>query len=82
MGVAACERANRYGAVMTTESNHEPDRLAYTIEQFSRSMGIGRTSTYELINEGKLHAIKVAGRTLIPRESALKLLAEADRVKS
>jgi excisionase family DNA binding protein len=60
----------------------QSERLAYTIDEFSQSMGIGRTSTYELINEGKLAAIKVAGRTLIPREAALKLLAEADRVKA
>jgi excisionase family DNA binding protein len=60
----------------------EAGRLAYTIDEFSKSMGIGRTSIYELINDGKLAAVKVAGRTLIPREAALKLLAEADRVKA
>ncbi len=43
-------------------------KLAYQIDEAARACGIGRTSLYELIGEGKLKAIRAAGRRLILRE--------------
>ena len=59
-----------------------PDRdavkpLAYNIPTFCRVMGFGRSKTYDMIKEGKLRAIHVAGRTLIPASEAQRLIAEA-----
>jgi excisionase family DNA binding protein len=44
-----------------------PEKLAFTIAEACAAIGIGKTSLYELINEGKLKAIKAAGRRLILR---------------
>ena len=51
--------------------------LAYRIPDACAVLGLGRTSVYELIAEGKLRAIKVAGRTLVDAESARALIAGA-----
>jgi excisionase family DNA binding protein len=44
-----------------------PEKLAFTIAEACAAVGIGKTTIYELINEGKLKAIKAAGRRLILR---------------
>jgi excisionase family DNA binding protein len=44
-----------------------PEKLAFTITEACAAIGIGKTSIYELISEGKLKAIKAAGRRLILR---------------
>ena len=51
-----------------------PEKLAYTVAEASYAIGIGRTKIYELMKTGKLVTVKVAGRRLIPRQSALRLL--------
>ncbi len=50
------------------------EKLAYTGPEFVRAFGISRTSVYELMKSGELATVKVAGRRLIPRHSALRLL--------
>lgn len=52
--------------------------LAVRIDDASRMIGLGRTSIYELINEGKLKTIKVAGRRLVLVAAIRELLASAD----
>lgn len=44
------------------------------ISDFCRLYGLGRTKTYELINEGALKRVKVGGRSLITWESAQALI--------
>ena len=56
--------------------------LAYRVEDACKVLGIGRTSLYELIGTGKLRAVSVAGRTLIPAESARALVANASKEKA
>ena len=51
--------------------------LAYRIPDACAVLGLGRTSIYELIAEGKLRAIKVAGRRLVTAESARALIDNA-----
>jgi excisionase family DNA binding protein len=51
------------------------EKLAYTVPEFCEATGIGKTSLYELINEGKLKAIKAAGRRLILKSDAQAFLA-------
>jgi excisionase family DNA binding protein len=52
-------------------------RFAYRINDFTKLMGLGRTSVYELIKDGKLKAVRIAGRTLIPASEGDRLIAEA-----
>ena len=56
--------------------------LAYRVEDACKVLGIGRTSLYELIAAGKLRAVCIAGRTLIPVESARTLVANASKEKA
>ena len=51
-----------------------PEKLAYTVAEASYAIGMGRTKIYELMKTGELATVKVAGRRLIPRNSALRLL--------
>ena len=44
------------------------DQLAYTIDQFSRAVGVGKTTVYEEIAAGRLIAAKVGAKTLIPAD--------------
>lgn len=40
------------------------------VSEFCTEFNVGRTRTYELINEGAIEAVKNGRRTLITRESA------------
>ena len=41
-------------------------QLVYGIKEVSRILGVGRTSIYYLMKEGKLPYVKLGRRTLIP----------------
>jgi excisionase family DNA binding protein len=53
--------------------------LAYRVNEFCRVVGLGRTTVYTLIAEGKLATIKIGNRRLIPHEAAVALLSEAGK---
>lgn len=60
-----------------TTSNVE--RLAYPIPESCALLGgISRSSFFELVKNGELKTIKIAGRTLVPR-SELERLTRIDR---
>ena len=48
---------------------------AFSINEFCRRYGIGRTNAYEEIAAGRLRAVKVGRRTLITLEAAEAWLA-------
>ena len=52
------------------------ERRALRISDFCRAYGISRSSFYTLVNSGKLRTIRLAGRHLVPRDEAEKLLEE------
>lgn len=41
------------------------EQIAVSIAEAARTIGIGRTKIYELINEGELSRLKVGRRTLV-----------------
>lgn len=55
----------------------ETKRLAYTMADFCRVLGIGRTSAWMMLRNGHVNGIKLAGRVLIPATEVERLLAEA-----
>ncbi|MFM9941243.1 MAG: helix-turn-helix domain-containing protein [Hyphomicrobiaceae bacterium] len=57
--------------------NQRLEPLAYTIRDFAAVTGISRSSTYELIKDGTLDTVMVAGRRLVPRWAVEKLLGKA-----
>ncbi len=54
--------------------------ITVSISEAAKALGIGRSTTYELINEGKLHAIKLGRRTLVTVASIKELVASASVV--
>lgn len=43
------------------------ERELFTITEFCKMAGIGRTLAYDLIKSGDLRAVKVGRKTMIPR---------------
>jgi excisionase family DNA binding protein len=58
---------------MTAQPTFERPR-AYRVADFCRAYGLSRSTTYNLMAEGKLRTIKIAGRRLIPADAAEALL--------
>jgi|HigsolmetaAR202D_1030399.scaffolds.fasta_scaffold09238_3 excisionase family DNA binding protein len=64
-------------ALRGTHSQTAPEKFAYRISEACNALGIGRTSLYKLVHQGKLRLIKIAGRSLVPR-SELERLTRLD----
>ncbi len=50
-------------------------KLAFSIREACAASSLGKTTLYTHINSGRLKAIRVGGRTLIPSESLHALLS-------
>jgi excisionase family DNA binding protein len=48
---------------------------ALSIDDFCKVYSVGKTTAYEEINAGRLQAVKVGRRTLIPEQSAAAWLS-------
>jgi len=59
-----------------------PLKRVPTIDEYMASYGPGRTTTYNLINTGRLKAVKLNRRTFILRDSAEELLASLPTLKA
>lgn len=57
-------------------------KAAFSITEFCASYGVGKTTAYEEISSGRLHAVKVGRRTLIPETSAVAWLKAQPAVNS
>jgi excisionase family DNA binding protein len=55
-------------------NEHSP-KLAYSIREAMHASSLGKTKMYELINQGKLQAVRIGGRTVIPAESLQALIS-------
>lgn len=53
------------------------EKLGYSLSEACAATSLGRTSLYKYIATGRLTAIKVGGRTIIPADS-LKALLQAN----
>lgn len=53
----------------------DSERLAYSVEEAARLLGVHYFSVYRMIQRGKLRACRVLrGKLLVPRSELLKLL--------
>jgi excisionase family DNA binding protein len=74
-GVPEEIRVNKSGVFFMQEDG------AFTISDFCAWASIGRTLAYELIKRGQLRAIKLGGKTLIPKSDARAWLASLPALK-
>ena len=51
-------------------------RLAFRVQPFCKSIGIGRTKFYELMAAGKIRTVVIGGRRLVPADEAKRLVRE------
>ena len=49
-------------------------RLAYSVEEAAKVMGLGRTLTWALVRSGDIPSVRVAGRVLIRRRQLIEWL--------
>jgi excisionase family DNA binding protein len=49
--------------------------LVYSINDTAKALGLGRTSIYAMIADGRLEAFKLGRRTLVKTESIRRLIA-------
>lgn len=56
--------------------NEVREKLAYRIADACHSLSISRSSLYNMIRDGRVKAVKIAGRTLILRSEIERLLSE------
>jgi excisionase family DNA binding protein len=57
------------------------EKLTYTMREASAALGVGRTTLWKAISEGKLDAVKFGSRTLIKAERLRHWLASLPRVQ-
>lgn len=54
---------------------HEPAKIGYSIREACRASSLGRTTIYNHISAGRLRAVRVGGRTIIPADALHALIA-------
>ncbi|SFS42969.1 helix-turn-helix domain-containing protein [Brevundimonas viscosa] len=57
-------------------ANDNGFKLAYTPAEAAQATGLGKTTIYELMKNGRLKRVKIGRSTVIPRSSLLALLGE------
>jgi len=68
--------ANR--SVAQANVGHEADdRLAYSVTEAAQRLGVGPMTSYREIAEGKLPAIRIRDRVLVPKVVLDRLVEEA-----
>lgn len=50
-------------------------KLAYSIRESCEASSLGRTTIYSHIKAGRLKAVRIGGRTVVPAESLRSLIA-------
>ena len=55
-------------------------RIAHSVENAAALLDVGRTTVFELIRTGKIKAVKLGGRTLIPDAALRDFLASLPAV--
>jgi excisionase family DNA binding protein len=52
------------------------EQIAVSIKETAKALGLGRTSIYAMIADGRLEAFKIGRRTLVRVESIRRLVAK------
>jgi excisionase family DNA binding protein len=54
---------------------HDPPKIGYSIREACAASSLGRTTLYSHISSGRLRAVRIGGRTIIPAEALHALIA-------
>jgi excisionase family DNA binding protein len=57
-------------------NNERPYRQGYSVDEVGQIGGWSRSTTYRLIKDGKLNAIKIRGRRIITSDAVAVLLRD------
>lgn len=60
-----------------TAANDNGAKIAYSPEEAAAATGLGMTTIYKLMKEGRLKRVKIGRSTVIPRSSLAALVGEA-----
>ena len=64
---------------MSAKQESVPPPKAYSIKDFCRAYGVGPTTFYEELNEGRLVACKIGRKTVVPADVAEAWFASRPR---
>ncbi len=54
-------------------------RLALSIQEAGQALGLGRTTMYRLVKEGKIPTVRIGGRILVPVNRLSEILERKAR---
>lgn len=57
------------------------EKLTYTVKQTAAALGVGQTTVWKAVADGKLSAMKLGSRTLIPADSLRAWIASLPRAR-
>ena len=60
-----------------SNAGQDSDRLAYSVTEAAQRLGVGPMTLYREITEGKLPAIRIRDRVLVPKVVLERLVEEA-----
>lgn len=58
------------------DTTTKSDKLAYSISEACAATSLGRTTLYAHVTAGRLKAVRIGGRTVIPADSLRALVAD------
>jgi len=56
------------------------ERLAYAPMEVAAALGLGRGKVYQLIQQGRIRALSVGRRLIVPREAVIDFLKETQGI--
>jgi excisionase family DNA binding protein len=74
--VSRAKRHDTSGDVAEPSNSHA-FKLAYTVEEAGRAIGVSRSTVFDMIRVGEVSAKKLRGRTVIARAELQRVVAEA-----
>ena len=62
-----------------TKEHHKEEALTLSVEHAARLIGVSRATTYRMVRDGELQALRVGRRVLVLRKPLMEMLgAEED----
>ena len=63
----------------TDQDVPQEDRLAYSIPELAKGLGISASTLWKHIGTGKIHAVRIGGRTVVTHAERRRLLKQGTR---